>query len=141
MAKPDSFDHNLFSYWNQGHGLSGFVDGIGLVESLFLSSPNTSKTAGGNGIGSSLSSVESEFGAAQEISDNEYDDGDDHWYWELGIQFDYDAGSNVERIFIFKPHVTFAGARLQNGGVTIQQKQLLQNKAAFEAFFEIGARR
>ena len=140
-GEPDSFDHNLFSYWNQGHGLSGFVDSLGLVDSLFLSSPNASKTAGGNGIGSALTSVESEFGAAQEISDNEYDDGDDHWYWELGIQFDYDAGSNVERIFIFKPHTSFVAAPLQNGGVTIQQKQLLQNKAAFEAFLGIGSRR
>ncbi len=140
-GEPDSFDHSHFSYWNQGHGFSGFVDGIGLVESLFLSSPNTSKTAGGNGIGSSLSSIEGEFGAAEEINDDEFDEGDDHWYWTMGIQFDYDAGSNVERIFVFKPHINFAGAPVQYGDVTIQQEQILQNKAAFEAFSGTALRR
>jgi len=140
-GEPDSFDHNLFSYWSQDLGFSGFVDGIGLVESLFLSSPNTSKTAGGNGIGSSVSSIEDEFGAAEEINDNEYDDGKDHWYWTMGIQFDYDAGSNVERIYVFKPHIHFAGAPVQYGDVTIQQEQFLQNKAAFEAFTGTALRR
>ena len=140
-GEPDSFGHNLFSYWNQDSGFSGFVDGIGLVDSLFLSSPNTSKTAGGNGIGSALSSIEAEFGMAKEINDDEDDDGEDHWYWTMGIQFDYDAGSNVERIYVFKPHIHFAGAPVQYGDVTIQQEQLLQNKAAFEAFTGTALRR
>ncbi len=140
-GEPDNFDHNLFSYWNQDLGFSGFVDGIGLVESLFLSSPNTSKTAGGNGIGSALSSIEGEFGAAEEINDDEDDDGEDHWYWTMGVQFDYDAGSNVERIYVFKPHINFAVAPVQYGDVTIQQGQIIQNKAAFEAFYGTGLRR
>ena len=140
-GEPGSFEDRFFTYWDQGHGFSGFLDGIGLVESLFISSPNTSKTGGGNGVGSSLNSIEGEFGAAEEIKDNEYDDGDNHWYWKKGIQIDYDGGSKVESIYVFKPHRSFAGAPVQFGDVTLQQEQILQNKTALEAFFGTASRR
>ncbi len=39
-----------FTYWDPNKGFAGHVDGIGLVEDLFISRPNRAKTAGGNGI-------------------------------------------------------------------------------------------
>ena len=101
-GEPDDVsDFGYFSYWASDKGISGFLDGIGLVSSLFISEPNTSLTAGGNGIGSHVSSIEGELGMASEI-DTE-DGANQHWYWELGIQFDYDSDSNATNIFVFKP--------------------------------------
>lgn len=79
-------------------GLSGFFEGIlgvnAYVRNLFVRSPYKAKTAGGNGIGSTRSSVEKEFGLPEE-------DGD--WYWSKGIEFDYDYRDLVDSIFIFSP--------------------------------------
>ena len=83
----------------QDVGLSGFFDGIGLVESLSIRKPNTAKTVGGAGIGSTRERVEEEFGGAEEIKEG----GKVHWYWKKGIEFSYDAHSQVTNISIFKP--------------------------------------
>ena len=91
----------FFSYWNPDIGLAGFVDGIDLVEHLFLSHPNKAKTAGGNGIGTNIAKLENEYGRAEEI-DN---DGGRvrHWYWKRGIEFAFDEDARVESVFVFKP--------------------------------------
>jgi hypothetical protein len=121
-GKPSEVDGRLFAYWEPDIGLSGFLDGIDLVEDLFLMAPNKSKTAGGNGIGSTLKSVESEFGRAEEIEELK------HWYWKKGIEFDYDDKSIVTDIFIFKP-IGAAPARLID---LVQRKQEIRNKSALE---------
>ncbi len=100
-----------FSY--QDKGLSGFVDGIGLVESVSLDRPNKAKTAGRNGIGSALKRVEEEFGKAEEIDKNNY------WYWKRGIKFAIDEDERVEDIYIFKP----IGAAPGVAGAPPQQQQ------------------
>ena len=87
----------LFKYWDANVGLSGFLDDSHLVRSLFIRRPNQAKTAGGTRIGSSLKHVEGEFGAAEGV------DKDAHWYWTKGIEFDYDAASRVEEIYVFPP--------------------------------------
>lgn len=79
-------------------GFDVFVDGIGLVDGLFLSRPNKAKTAGGNGIGNSLKNLIKEFGNAEEIKNK-----NDHWYWKRGINFQIDEAERVERIYVFKP--------------------------------------
>lgn len=89
-----------FTYWSDPDlGFSGFVDGIDLVGSLILRRPNKAKTAGGNGIGSSLKNVIKEFGNAEEIRNK-----NDYWYRKRGINFEIDEDERVELIFIFKPH-------------------------------------
>ena len=80
-------------------GLSGVLDGIGLVENLSIRKPNKAKTAGGVGIGTTRKRVEEEFGGAEKIEE----DGKVHWYWKKGIEFSYDADAKVRRISIFKP--------------------------------------
>lgn len=131
-GEPDNLDDfGFFSYWLSDKGISGILDGIGLVDSLFIGEPNTSLTVGGNGIGSHVSSVESELGMAGEVDD---DDGtEQHWYWEIGINFDYDADSNVESIFIFKP----IGGYIVNGAqyreTTPSKEQIRNNKAKLKA--------
>ena len=82
--------------------VSGSIDGINLVESLFIRKPNKSKTAGGVCAGSDREQVEKEFGPAEEIKEDE--DWIVHWYWKKGISFDYDKDSVVESIHVFKPH-------------------------------------
>ena len=133
-GEPDALDDiGFFSYSLSGKGLSGFLDGIGLVDGLFIRDPNTSRTAAGNGIGSHVSSVESELGAAGEVDKDEDEGTEQHWYWESGINFDYDADSNVESIFVFKP----IGAYIVNGAqfrqTTTPKDQIRNNKAKLEA--------
>ena len=113
-GKPDKEERGIgggLNYWDIGLSISD--DGIGHVWSLHIykpfegdiirqirHKPSLAKTTGGNGIGSTRKRVESEFGPAEEIKDG----GSDHWYWKKGINFQYDAASKVERIYIFKPH-------------------------------------
>ena len=80
-------------------GLSGFLDGIGLVENLSIRKPNKAKTAGGVGIGTTRKRVEREFGGAEKIEES----GEVHWYWKKGIEFSCDADAKVRSISIFKP--------------------------------------
>ena len=89
----------FFAYWDPDIGLSGFFDGIGLVEGLSIREPNTAKTAGGVGIGSPLKEVEEEFGFAEKVEEG----GEVHWYWKKGIEFSCDADGKVRSISIFKP--------------------------------------
>ena len=105
--------------------MSGFLDGIDLVDSLFIREPNKAKTAEGNGIISTRKRVEAEFGAAEEIKEG----GKKHWYWKKGIHFDYNDDFRVTRIHIFKP-IGAAPARLVDALPRKQQE--LQDKAAYE---------
>lgn len=124
-GRPSDRDDDWFAYWDPDFGLSGFLDGIGLVRSLFINEPNKAKTAGGNGIRSIRKRVEAEFGDAEEIKDG----GKSHWYWKKGIKFTYDDDSRVTRIYIFKPHPA-APARVVDGVPRKQQE--LQDRAAYE---------
>ena len=133
-GEPDALDDiGFFSYWLSGKGLSGFLDGIGLVDGLFIADPNTSRTAAGNGIGSHVSSVESELGAAGEIDKDEDEGTEEHWYWEKGINFDYDADTNVESIFVFKPIGVFNLNGSQFRETTTPKDQIRHNKAKLKA--------
>lgn len=93
-------DVGLFAY--HAMRVIGRIDGINLVESLFVGKPNKSKTAGGVGIGSDREQVEKEFGPAEEIKEDE--DRIVHRYWKKGILFDYNKDSKVKSIHILKPH-------------------------------------
>ena len=113
-----------FSY--QDRGLSGYVDGIGLVEDIFVRRPNKAKTAGRRGIGNTLKQVEEEFGNAEDVK--AHNDGEKtHWYWKKGISFRYDVENKVILIYIFKPHAAAPGA----AGAPLQQQQEMR-KAAIE---------
>ena len=101
-GEPDHRDSDSSSFSFRAMRVSGVIDGIDLVESLFVGKPNKSKTASGVGAGSDREQVEKEFGPAQEIK--EYEDRIVHWYWKKGISFDYDKDSIVESIHVFKPH-------------------------------------
>ncbi|MDE0482204.1 MAG: hypothetical protein OXI67_06485 [Candidatus Poribacteria bacterium] len=114
-----------FSY--QDRGLSGYIDGIGLVEHIFVRRPNKAKTAGRRGIGNTLKQVEEEFGNA-EREDPLKDGVKTHWYWKRGISFNFDVDDKVTMIFIFKPHAAAPGAE----GAPLQQQQEMR-KAAIEA--------
>lgn len=105
-----------FTYWDPDQGFAGHVDGIGLVEDIFLSRPNRAKTAGGNGIGSTLDNVEKEFGNAEEIDEDEFG-GIRHWFFKHGIEFTVDENEVVLFIFVYKPT---AGAP---AGIGIQNQQ------------------
>ena len=98
-GKPSKRNSDFFAYWDPDIGLSGFFDGIGLVEGLSIREPNTAKTAGGAAIGSALKRVEEEFGIAEKVEDG----GKVHWYWKKGIEFSCDADAKVTNISIFKP--------------------------------------
>ena len=98
-GSPSKRNSDFFAYWDPDIGLSGFLDGIGLVENLSIRKPNEAKTAGGIGIGSTLKRVEEEFGGAEKIEEG----GKVHWYWKKGIEFSYDADAKVRSISIFKP--------------------------------------
>ena len=98
-GRPSKRSSDFFAYWDPDIGVSGVFDGIGLVESLSIRKPNTAKTAGGVGIGSTLKRVEEEFGGAEKIEEG----GEVHWYWKKGIEFSYDADARVKSISIFKP--------------------------------------
>ncbi len=126
-GKPDDPPDKVgyFSYQEQNIGLSGFVDGIDLVEDLFLRHPHKAKTAGGNGVKSLLDRVEKELGKAQEVDNNDFG-GKRHWYWRKGIEFTYDEDKRVESIYIFKPIAAAPGV----AGAPRQQEM---RKAAIEA--------
>ena len=115
-----------FSYWEPDRGLSGFVDGIGLVDDIFLRRPNKAKTAGRRGIGNTLKQVEEEFGNAEEVKPHNAGEKT-HWYWKKGISFRYDVDNKVISIHIFKP----IGAAPGVAGAPLQQQQELR-KAAIE---------
>ena len=65
-GRPSKRNSDFFAYWDPDIGLSGFFDGIGLVEGLSIRKPNKAKTIGGVGIGSTLKRVEEEFGGCGE---------------------------------------------------------------------------
>ncbi len=107
----------IFTYWEDpDKGFSGHVDGIGLVENLFLSRPNKAKTAGGNGIGSKLDNLEKEFGNAEEVDEDDFG-GIRHWYWKRGVEFTIDEDERVDSIFVFKP------LALAPAGIVHQEQQ------------------
>jgi hypothetical protein len=131
-GEPDYFDDvfGWLSYYDVGISVTFWGD-TG-VDGIFISEPNGSKTGGGNGIGSTRASVESEFGLAEEI------DGVDHWYWTKGINFGYYANGTVENIYIFEP--LFAAparqARVSQDGRKIRSSSLLKehHRTARRAF-------
>ena len=98
-GRPSKRNSDFFAYWDPDIGLSGVLDGIGLVESLSIRVPNKAKTVEGIGIGNTLKGVEEEFGRAEKIEEG----GKVHWYWTKGIEFSYDADAKVTSISIFKP--------------------------------------
>ena len=107
----------FFSCWEVPDlGFSGFVDGIGLVEHIFIDRPNKAKTNGENGVGNALASVQREFGDAEEIDENDHGNKR-HWYWKRGIEFTIDDDERVESIYVFKPIVAAPS------GIEFQQKQ------------------
>ena len=53
----------FFAFWQPDQGISGFIDEqTKTVTATFIQSPNQAKTAAGNGVNSTLNSVEKEFG-------------------------------------------------------------------------------
>ena len=98
-GRPSKRNSDFFAYWDPDIGLSGFFDGIGLVEGLSIRKPNKARTAGGVAIGSTLKRVEEEFGGAEKIEEG----GKVHWYWKKGIEFSCDADAKVTNISLFKP--------------------------------------
>lgn len=124
-GKPDNPPDRIgyFSYREQNLGLSGFLDGIDLVESLFLRHPNKAKTAGKNGIKSKLDNVEKELGKAQEVDKNDFG-GTRHWYWRKGIELTYDVEDKVESIYVFKP----IGIAPSVNGLPLHQQQQIQKE-------------
>ena len=137
-GKPDNppAKDGYFSYREQNLGLTGYLDGIDLIEHLFLSHPNKAKTAGKNGIRSKLENVEKELGKAQEVDRNDFG-GIRHWYWRKGIKLTYDEENKVESIFVFKP----IGIAPSANGLPLHQQQqiqkeifrVLQNKEFFKS--------
>ena len=101
-GEPDRLYSDSSSFSFHAMRVSGVVDGINLVEHVFVGKPNKSRTAGGVGAGSRREQVEEEFGPAEEIKEDE--DRRVHWYWKKGISFDYGTDSVVESIGVFKPH-------------------------------------
>ncbi len=93
----------FFTFWDPDIGFAGFVDGIDLLEDLFLSHPNKAKTVAGNGIGTTVEKLEREFGNAEEIDGDNFG-GTRHWYWKRGIEFTFDNEDEIATsVFIFKP--------------------------------------
>ena len=58
---------------------------------------------------------------------------EEHWYWESGINFDYDADSNVDSIFVFKPIGVFNLNGAQYRETTTPEEQIRNNKAKLKA--------
>ena len=127
-GKPKMNDGGHFSYWAEPDiGLSGFVDSIGRVDTLYIRKPNTAKTASGNGVNSALKRIEGEFGPAEEIKEG----GAKHWYWKKGIQFNYDAASKVAVVSIYKP----IGAAPAGFVIAMQRNQVLNNRALLDKYY------
>ena len=116
----------FFAYWDDNIGISGFVDNSNNVTDLFIRRPNKSKTPGGIGIGSTLKQVENEFGPAEEIREGHKA----HWYRAKGIQFDYNADSRVEKIYVFSP----IGAAPAKAALVLAQKQQQQAAKEFSLY-------
>ena len=94
--------NRLFTYWNPDLGFAGIIDGIDLVEYLYLDHPNKAKTAGGNGVRTTLVNLEKEYGKAEEIDIDNFG-GIRYWYWQRGIEFTFDGNERTKSVFIFKP--------------------------------------
>ena len=109
----------FFAFWQPDRGISGFVDEqTETVTATFVQSPNQAKTAAGNGVNSTLDSVEKEFGLVEDIRNNL-----EHWYWTKGIEFDV-RDQLVDQIFIFRPLLDFE--RLQPMGAPALAKEMIR---------------
>ena len=109
----------FFAFWQPDQGISGFIDEqTETVTATFVQSPNQAKTAAGNGVNSTLDSVEKEFGLVEDIRNNL-----EHWYWTKGIEFDV-RDQLVDQIFIFRPLLDFE--RLQPMGAPALAKEMIR---------------
>lgn len=108
----------FFAFWQPDQGISGFIDEqTETVTATFVQSPNQAKTAAGNGVNSTLDSVEQEFGLVEDVRNNL-----EHWYWTKGIEFDV-RDQLVDQIFIFRPLLDFE--RLQPMGAPALAKEMI----------------
>ena len=108
----------FFAFWQPDQGISGFIDQqTETVTATFVQSPNQAKTAAGNGVNSTLDSVEQEFGLVEDVRNNL-----EHWYWTKGIEFDV-RDQLVDQIFIFRPLLDFE--RLQPMGAPALAKEMI----------------
>ena len=109
----------FFAFWQPDQGISGFIDEqTETVTATFVQSPNQAKTAAGNGVNSTLDSVEQEFGLVEDVRNNL-----EHWYWTKGIEFDV-RDQLVDQIFIFRPLLDFE--RLQPMGAPALAKEMIR---------------
>ncbi len=109
----------FFAFWQPDQGISGFIDEqTEMVTATFVQSPNQAKTAAGNGVNSTLDSVEKEFGLVEDVRNNL-----EHWYWTKGIEFDV-RDQLVDQIFIFRPLLDFE--RLQPMGAPALAKEMIR---------------
>ena len=109
----------FFAFWQPDQGISGFIDEqTETVTATFVQSPNQAKTAAGNGVNSTLDSVEKEFGLVEDVRNNL-----EHWYWTKGIEFDV-RDQLVDQIFIFRPLLDFE--RLQPMGAPALAKEMIR---------------
>ena len=108
----------FFAFWQPDQGISGFIDEqTETVTATFVQSPNQAKTVAGNGVNSTLDSVEQEFGLVEDVRNNL-----EHWYWTKGIEFDV-RDQLVDQIFIFRPLLDFE--RLQPMGAPALAKEMI----------------
>ena len=108
----------FFAFWQPDQGISGFIDEqTETVTATFVQSPNQAKTAAGNGVNSTLDSVEQEFGLVEDVRNNL-----EHWYWTKGIEFDV-RDQLVDQVFIFRPLLDFE--RLQPMGAPALAKEMI----------------
>lgn len=108
----------FFAFWQPDQGISGFIDEqTETVTATFVQSPNQAKTAAGNGVNSTLDSVEQEFGLVEDVRNDL-----EHWYWTKGIEFDV-RDQLVDQIFIFRPLLDFE--RLQPMGAPALAKEMI----------------
>ena len=109
----------FFAFWQPDQGISGFIDEqTETVTATFVQSPNQAKTAAGNGVNSTLDSVEKEFGLVEDVRNNL-----EHWYWTKGIEFDV-RDQLVDQVFIFRPLLDFE--RLQPMGAPALAKEMIR---------------
>ena len=109
----------FFAFWQPDQGISGFIDEqTETVTATFVQSPNQAKTAAGNGVNSTLDSVEQEFGLVEDVRNNL-----EHWYWTKGIEFDV-RDQLVDQVFIFRPLLDFE--RLQPMGAPALAKEMIR---------------
>ena len=109
----------FFAFWQPDQGISGFIDEqTETVTATFVQSPNQAKTVAGNGVNSTLDSVEKEFGLVEDVRNNL-----EHWYWTKGIEFDV-RDQLVDQVFIFRPLLDFE--RLQPMGAPALAKEMIR---------------